>query len=194
MRKDKISTRKLLNLKNIGEYSLDGYNNHHLIFYSITPFNLSVLSEENISSKIFSLMNIIKSTDNLEFVCLNGRENFNMNKLHIKQRLSMENNTAIKQLLELDLHHIDEIQVKTATARTFLIILRIKQELNSDIFTYLNRFEKSIKSQGFSINRLSKSDIKTLLAVYYEQNVTTELFEDIDGRRWLNDETKDINT
>ena len=30
-----------------------------------------------------------------------------------------------------------------------------------------------------------KEDIKRLLAVYYEQNVTTEKFEDFDGERWI---------
>jgi hypothetical protein len=28
-------------------------------------------------------------------------------------------------------------------------------------------------------------DIKTILGVYYEQNVTTEKYEDFDGERWV---------
>ena len=32
---------------------------------------------------------------------------------------------------------------------------------------------------------LMENDIKRLLAVYYEQNVTTEKFEDFDGERWI---------
>ena len=32
---------------------------------------------------------------------------------------------------------------------------------------------------------ISLKDIKRLLAVYYEQNVTTEKFEDFDGERWI---------
>ena len=42
-----------------------------------------------------------------------------------------------------------------------------------------------MKEQGFSVSRAGREDIKRLLAVYYEQNVTTEKFEDFDGERWI---------
>lgn len=34
-------------------------------------------------------------------------------------------------------------------------------------------------------SRESFEDIKRILAVYYEQSVTTERFEDFDGERWI---------
>ena len=43
--------------------------------------------------------------------------------------------------------------------------------------------EKSLKEQSFSVKRADKEDIKRILAVYYEQNVTTEKFEDFDGEQ-----------
>lgn len=49
------------------------------------------------------------------------------------------------------------------------------------MFPYLSRIEKSLKEQGFSVKRAGREDIKRILAVYYEQNVTTERFEDFDG-------------
>lgn len=39
--------------------------------------------------------------------------------------------------------------------------------------------------QGFSVKRADREDIKRILAVYYEQNVITERFEDFDGERWI---------
>ncbi len=54
-----------------------------------------------------------------------------------------------------------------------------------EIFPYLNRIEKTLREQGFSVKRAEKEDIKRILAVYYEQNVTTEKFEDFDGERWI---------
>lgn len=54
-----------------------------------------------------------------------------------------------------------------------------------EIFPYLNRIEKTLRGQGFSVKRAEKEDIKRILAVYYEQNVTTEKFEDFDGERWI---------
>jgi len=43
--------------------------------------------------------------------------------------------------------------------------------------------EKTLREQGFSVKRAGKEDIRRLLAVYFEQNVTTKRFEDIDGER-----------
>ena len=102
----------------------------------------------------------------------------------MRKRIEEETNPKIRHLLEQDLKQIDTIQVQTATARSFLIGIRIKQVVDNDLHTTLNRIEKSFESHGFTIRKLSKDDLKTMLAVYYEQNVTTDKFEDIDGKRW----------
>ena len=62
---------------------------------------------------------------------------------------------------------------------------KVLEEKQADIFPYLSRIERSLKEQNFSVKRADKEDIKRILAVYYEQNVTTEKFEDIDGERWI---------
>ena len=41
------------------------------------------------------------------------------------------------------------------------------------------------QEQEFSVKRANKEDVKRILAVYYEQNVTTERFEDFDVERWI---------
>ena len=53
------------------------------------------------------------------------------------------------------------------------------------MFPYLARIEKSLKDQGFAARRADNFDIKRFLGVYYEQNVTTEKYEDYDGERWM---------
>jgi len=53
------------------------------------------------------------------------------------------------------------------------------------VFPYLNRIEKTLREQGFSVKRAGNEDIKRLMAVYFEQNVTTERFEEFDGERWV---------
>ena len=90
-----------------------------------------------------------------------------------------------RQLLEQDQVFLDRIQIQMATAREFLILVRLKEEKESEVFPYLSRIEKSLKEQGFSVKRAEKEDIKRILAVYFEQNVTTEKFEDFDGERWI---------
>ena len=52
-------------------------------------------------------------------------------------------------------------------------------------FRYLSRIEKSIKDNGFTVRRATEEDLKRMLGVYFEQNVTTERYEDHDGERWV---------
>ena len=47
--------------------------------------------------------------------------------------------------------------------------------------------EKRIRDQGFHVRLAEAQDIKRLLAVYYQQDVTTDRFEDYDGERWVMD-------
>ena len=90
-----------------------------------------------------------------------------------------------RQLLERDQIFLDRIQVQMATAREFLILIRLRNQKGKDVFSYLDRIEKSLKEQGFDSRRADEEDIKRILAVYYEQNVTSEKFEDFDGARWI---------
>ncbi len=80
---------------------------------------------------------------------------------------------------------LDHIQAQTATAREFLLIVRIRNLKEKEIFSYLNRIEKTLRENGFSARRYGGEDIKTLLGVYFEQNVTTEKFDNFDGERWI---------
>lgn len=80
---------------------------------------------------------------------------------------------------------LDHIQAQTATAREFLLIVRIRNLKEKEIFSYLNRIEKTLRENGFSARQYGAEDIKTLLGVYFEQNVTTEKFDNFDGERWI---------
>ena len=143
------------------------------------------MSESSVGARIYALITVLKGVAEIEMLCLNSRESFEDNKRFLKSQMEQEENPVIRRLLEQDQTHLDRIQVQMATAREFLIMLRLKDEKESDIFPYLSRIEKSLKEQSFSVKRADKEDIKRILAVYYEQNVTTEKFEDFDGERWI---------
>ena len=143
------------------------------------------MSESSVGARIYALMTVLKGVAEIEMLCLNSRESFEDNKRFLKSQMEQEENPVIRRLLEQDQTHLDRIQVQMATAREFLIMLRLKDEKESDIFPYLSRIEKSLKEQSFSVKRADKEDIKRILAVYYEQNVTTEKVEDFDGERWI---------
>lgn len=187
MRKKKKSTREVINIQTITDYSLLQYGGDEMIYFMIQPQNLSVMSKENIGSKIFALTNVLKGLADMEMICLNSRDNFEENKIFLRKRIEEENDPNIIKLLKSDLVHLDKIQIQTATARLFLLSIRIKPENNSEVMQLIHRIEKLIKLQNLSFKRANKDDLKNMLGVYFEQNVTTDRFEDIDGERWYQD-------
>ena len=182
--KEKLSTRQLLAIDGITDYSLQTAHGE-LVFFSIKPTNISVLSDASVAARIYALMTVLKGMTELEMLCINSRENFEDNKRYLKERIDAENLPPIRKLLEQDASNLDRLQVQMATAREFLIIIRLKDEKESELFPYLSRIEKSLKDKGFTVRRADSFDIKRLLGVYYEQNVTTEVYEDFDGERWV---------
>ena len=183
--KQRLSTRQLMNTRRITEYSLETYDGDELVYFMIRPTNLSVLSESSVGARVYALMNVLKGVAEIEMLCLNSRENFEENKGFLRRRAEEERNPVIRQLLERDQNFLDRIQVQMATAREFLILIRLRNQKGKDVFSYLDRIEKSLKEQGFDSRRADEEDIKRILAVYYEQNVTSEKFEDFDGARWI---------
>ena len=181
-------TRQLINAKTITNSTLKLFNEDELVFFIIQPQNLSVMSVENIGSKIFALTNVLKGLADLEMICLNSRDNFEENKLFLKKRIEEERNQVIINLLEKDLYHLDKIQTLTATARLFLLCIRIRPNDQVEIMQLIHRIEKLIKLQNITVTRANKEDIKNMLAVYIEQNVTNDCFEDRDGMRWYKNE------
>jgi hypothetical protein len=178
------STRQLIGIDGISEYSLlTGHG--ELVFFSIRPTNISVLSDSSVAARIYALMTVLKGMAEIEMLCINSRENFEDNKTYLKARTEAENLPAVRKLLELDAVSLDRLQVQMATAREFLIIVRLRKDKGSDAQSYLMTIEKSLKDQGFTVRRCGSEDIKRLLGVYYEQNVTTEKYEENDGDRWI---------
>ena len=149
------------------------------------PSNIFVLSEESQFARIYGLMTVLRGITEIEMMCLNSRENFEDNKRYLKKRMEEETNPVVRRLLEKDANYLDRMQVQMATAREFLLIIRIRNQKENEIFSYLNRIEKMLVEQGFKSKRAEEEDIRRILAVYFEQNVTTEKFEEFDGERWI---------
>lgn len=183
--RQRASTRQLIGAGEITDYSLVTYGHGELVYFIVKPSNISVLSPSSVGARVYALMTVLKGVAEIEMLCLNSRENFEENKSFLRKRAEEERNPVIRKLLERDQNFLDRIQVQMATAREFLIIIRLHNEKGTEVFSYLDRIEKSLKEQGFSASRAGSEDIKRIMAVYYEQNVTSEKFEDFDGERWI---------
>ena len=88
-------------------------------------------------------------------------------------------------LVSHDRAFLDEKQVQMTLAREFYLAVRLKNEKPDTAYTLLSTIETKFRDNGFTTRRAGKEDLKRLLAIYFEQNTTTERFEDYDGQRFL---------
>ncbi len=183
-KKNMDSTRQLMGIDGIKDYCISTPVGE-LVFFIIRPTNISVLPESGISARIHSLLNVVKGQAELEMLALNSRESFERNKSFYHDRMEAEPLPAIRNLLQQDVTHLDRVQATMASAREFCIVLRLRDNKDADVFPYLTRVEQIISDNGFAVHRASEQELKKLLGVYFEQNVTTESFEDHDGDRWV---------
>ena len=116
-------------------------------------------------------------------LALDSRESFRKNKDWYRQRLEREELPALWELLRQDAAHLDGIQAATASAREFAFVFRMDQKDADADRNQFRQLEKRIHDLGFRVRLAGEQDVKRLLAVYYQQDVTTEWFEDYDGER-----------
>lgn len=184
MPRQQQATRQLIGINEITENGL--LTDHgELVFFSIEPTNLSVHSPESVGSRIYALMIVLKGMAEIEMLALNSKESFDDNKRHYRQLREQEQLPVISKLLEKDTVGLDRLQVQMATAREFFVIVRLRQEKESDVQPYLSRIQKNLEDQGFKTRLASAEERKRMLGVYLEQNATTEKYENFDGERWI---------
>ncbi len=176
-----LSTRQLMGIDQLTEHGLKTAKGE-LVFFLISPDNLSVLSAEGVRGRVRALTDLLRGMESVELLALDSRESFQSNKHHYQERLEREELPAIRELLRQDMEHLDEIQSTTASAREFALVHRIDPKSNEDE-SGLKLLEKRIRDCGFHVRMAEEQDIKRLLAVYYQQDVTTEHFERFDGER-----------
>lgn len=178
------SVQDLIGVKSFTRYGLQT-GKGELLYYSVSPTNISVLSYQNIEVKIRHLMMVLSSIPDIEITCTDSSESFDDNKAYLLGRLEQEQNPKVRQILQKDLEFLDQIQMETATARQFLFVARIKPLTEKQTFDAANRIEKVISEQGFEIRRLRKEDIKRFLAIYFEASMNGERMPDADGEQFF---------
>ena len=153
------SVQDLMGIKTFTKYGL-ATNKGELLFYLVSPTNISVLSAVNIEIKVRHLMMVLSAIPDIEITCTDSSECFDDNKAYLQGRLAEENNPKVRRLLKKDMDFLDSIQVEMATARQFLFIARCKGLKPEQVFQSANRIEKIISEQGFEVKRMKKADIE----------------------------------
>lgn len=158
---------------------------HTLVFFSVAPTNVSVLSYENIDLKIQRLMMVLSAVPDIEISCMDAAESFDNNKSYLLKRIDKEENNKVREILKKDFDFVDNINLDSSTTRQFMFIVRCKSASEEQVSTIANRVEKIITEQNFEIKRLSKPEIKRFLAVYFDASLNGELIPDYDGLQYL---------
>ena len=155
-----------------------------LLFYLVSPTNISVLSYVNIQIKIRHLMMVLSAIPDIEITCTDSSECFDDNKAYLQSRLEAEQNSRIRKLIQKDIDFLDNVQLEMATARQFLFVARLKGNKDKQVFDTANRIEKTISEQGFEVRRMRKAEIKRFLAIYFEASMNGEQMPDGDGEQY----------
>ena len=177
-----LSTRQLMGIDQFTENGLKTARGE-LVFYLVSPDNLSVLSAEGVRGRVRALTELLRGMDAVELLALDSRESFQSNKDWYRRRMGQEDLPALRELLRQDAAHLDSIQADTASAREFALVFQLDGQGEESARSQLTRLEKGIRDQGFHVRRAGEQDIMRLLAVYYQQDVTTDIFDSIDGER-----------
>ena len=184
------SLQDFIGVKTFTKYGLMTQKDE-LLFFQVSPTNISVLSYINIEIKIRHLMMVLSSIPDIEITCTDSSECFDDNKAYLRDRLALEQNPKVRKLLKKDVDFLDNVQVEMATARQFLFTARVKGMNEKQVFDTANRIEKIISEQGFEVKRMRKTDIKRFLALYFEASMNGEQMPDIDGEQFYEVEEDD---
>lgn len=184
------SVQELLGIKTFTRYGLSTTSGE-LVFYLVSPTNISVLSSTNIEIKVRHLMMVLSAHPDIEIVCTDSRECFDDNKAFLVGRLHEEQNPQVRKLLKKDVDFLDHAQAEMSTARQFLFLMRCRNLKPEQVFEASNRVEKTISEQGFEVRRMKKDEIKRFLAIFFEASMGGDAMPDSDGEQYFEQEEDD---
>ena len=174
--RERQSTRQLMGISQLTDHGVKTAKGE-LVFFMLSPDNLSVLSPEGVQARVTALGNLLRTTPAVRLQAMDSRESFQANKDFYQKRLEQEQLPAIRDLLRLDAAHLDDIQSSTASAREFALVYPVDKDSAADP----RLTEKSLRDAGFHVQLAGEQDVKRILAVYYQQDAVTEWFPDSDG-------------
>ena len=64
-------------------------------------------------------------------------------------------------------------------------MLHLRDNSPLEIPPYLSHVEQIVREQGFSVHRADQAGVMRILAMYFEQNVTSDRLETFDGERFV---------
>ena len=182
--KNGASVQALLGVKTFSEYGVITARGE-MLFFHVTPSNISVLSSAAVESKVRQLTLVLSAISDIGIVCLDSSECFDENKAYLAKRREEEPNPKIKKLLGKDLKFLNEIQLEMSTSRQFLFFVRCRNMNPMQVFNYANTIQKTLSEQGFDSHLMTKGEIKRFMALYFGASIQGERLPDVDGAQYF---------
>ena len=120
------SIQDLIGIKAFTKYGLS-VGRYELLFYSVAPTNISVLSRANIEIKIHKLMMVLSAIPDIIITCTDSAEQFDDNKNYMTERLSKERNSKVQKVIKKDIEFLDNIQMEMQPQGNFYLPLVLRE-------------------------------------------------------------------
>lgn len=182
------SVQSFLGIQGFTRYGLK-IRNQELLFFRVSPVNISVLSETNTRVKIEQLAGLLSAVPGLEIVSMDAAECFDTNLLYLSLLEEQEESAAIRELLREERKLLENLQTEMISSRQFVMIRRIRSMPEEQIFHEVNNTAKAISDQKFDVSPMNKEEIKRFAAVYFGAYISGEQIPDVDGVQHLQEVT-----
>ena len=178
------SVQTLVGVKTFSEYGIVTARGE-MLFFHVTPSNISVLSSTAVENKIRQLTLVLSAIPDIGVLCLDSSECFDENKAYLARRREEEPNQKIKKLLGKDLKFLSEIQLEMSTSRQFMFFMRCRNMNPMQVFNYANTIQKTLSEQGFDSHLMAKGEVKRFMALYFGASIQGERLPDVDGAQYF---------
>ena len=184
------SVQTLVGVKTFSEYGIVTARGE-MLFFHVTPSNISVLSSTAVENKIRQLTLVLSAIPDIGVLCLDSSECFDENKAYLVRRREEEPNQKIKKLLGKDLKFLSEIQLEMSTSRRFMFFMRCRNMNPMQVFNYANTIQKTLSEQGFDSHLMAKGEVKRFMALYFGASIQGERLPDVDGAQYFDGKKED---
>lgn len=194
IKKNNDSVQNFFEIDKICDNHLEKTTNEEIYYISVTPTNISVLSNTQIEGLIQNLSHVISQISKVEILCTDSSQNYEDNLSHLNTLASIEENPKIKKLDKEDVKFLDNVRANTATSRVFFLVVRInKNQSEHEKERDLTTIMQILREHKMKVSLLDKEEIKKMISIYLAQNIYEEHLDDFDGEKHFNSMPNDIS-
>ncbi|MDR0572090.1 MAG: hypothetical protein LBG48_04535 [Rickettsiales bacterium] len=169
----KKNTLQFLSIANIDKEYIELQNGDYLIFFRVSPKNISAMSEKKIREEINNFKTALSLTKhNLELIAFSSYENYDdvvQDYYHRIEFYRRENQDDIRiSILESDIEYLNEINATRSGAKEFFIVLRINIIGRKNMYFSIRETEKLITEGGLNPQIVKGHKLFEIIQVYLE--------------------------